>query len=155
MLSSSAELSDPLSSGRCAWLFTPQITLPILDGGRNRANLDLGLARKDVAVAEYERTIQTAFREVSERCGGKRPHSRRWREPRQKRCGLSEARYRSGTDDPPALSGCPAQRLRQSDGAGRGRDAAKDRVRYAVPGGGRRGDGDELVSPYGVPGAWQ
>ncbi|CAM3239665.1 RND transporter [Pseudomonas floridensis] len=49
-----------------AWLFTPQLNLPLFDGGRNRANLDLAQVRKQIAVAEYEKTIQRAFRETAD-----------------------------------------------------------------------------------------
>ncbi|OOB74265.1 efflux transporter outer membrane subunit [Burkholderia cenocepacia] len=48
------------------WTFAPRITLPIFAGGRNRANLDVAHARKDIAVAEYEKAVQTAFREVAD-----------------------------------------------------------------------------------------
>nr|WP_041362446.1 TolC family protein [Methylovorus sp. MP688] len=48
------------------WSFTPQLVLPIFNAGRNQASLDLAVVRKDVAVAEYEKTIQTAFREVAD-----------------------------------------------------------------------------------------
>ncbi|MFW8286952.1 TolC family protein, partial [Klebsiella pneumoniae] len=44
--SSSADLSDLFRSGQRAWSFTPQVTLPLFDGGRNRANLDLAVLRK-------------------------------------------------------------------------------------------------------------
>ena len=44
----------------------PTLTLPIFDAGRNIANLDLAEARKNIAVAEYEKTIQVAFREVAD-----------------------------------------------------------------------------------------
>ncbi len=49
-----------------AWAFTPQLTLPIFNHGRNQANLDLASVRKNISVAEYEKTIQTAFSEVSD-----------------------------------------------------------------------------------------
>ena len=58
--------SDPLFSGTSAmWNFLPSITVPIFDAGRNRSNLDLAVARRNGAVARYEKTIQTAFRDVS------------------------------------------------------------------------------------------
>ena len=44
----------------------PTLTLPIFDAGRNAANLDLAEVRKDAAVAAYEGSIQTAFREVAD-----------------------------------------------------------------------------------------
>ena len=68
----SAELSGLFRSGSLIWSFSPSVTLPIFDGGRNRANLDVSEARRNLAVADYERTIQGAFREVAdalaERC---------------------------------------------------------------------------------------
>lgn len=48
------------------WSFNPQLVLPIFNNGRNQANLDLAKVRKEVVVAEYEKTIQTAFREVAD-----------------------------------------------------------------------------------------
>lgn len=63
-------VSDAFSSlftgGTGVWTFAPRITLPIFAGGRNRANLDVANARKHIAVAEYEKTVQTAFREVAD-----------------------------------------------------------------------------------------
>ncbi|ABL64827.1 efflux transporter outer membrane subunit [Chlorobium phaeobacteroides] len=63
----SASLSDLFvtrSSG--IWSFAPQITLPIFQSGRLRANLKLAETNRDIAVAKYEKAIQTAFREVSD-----------------------------------------------------------------------------------------
>ena len=54
------------------WSFAPSITLPIFDGGRNRANLDVSEARRNLAVADYERTIQGAFREVADALADRR-----------------------------------------------------------------------------------
>ena len=62
----SAELSGLFRSGSLIWSFSPSVTLPIFDGGRNRANLDVSEARRNLAVADYERTIQGAFREVAD-----------------------------------------------------------------------------------------
>lgn len=62
----SDSLSRLFSHGSGAWLFSPQLNLPLFDGGRNRANLDLAQVRKQIAVAEYEKTIQTAFREMAD-----------------------------------------------------------------------------------------
>ena len=58
-----AGLFDP---GSAAWTFTPQLLLPIFDAGRNIANLDLAHARSNIAVAQYERAIQNAFREAAD-----------------------------------------------------------------------------------------
>jgi multidrug efflux system outer membrane protein len=62
----SNRLNGLFGSSTGAWSFAPTITLPIFTGGRNRANLDLAHIEKNVAVAQYELTIQTAFREVSD-----------------------------------------------------------------------------------------
>jgi len=62
----SAELSDLFAAGSGVWSFMPSITLPIFEGGRNLANLDLSEARRHLAVADYERTIMGAFREVAD-----------------------------------------------------------------------------------------
>jgi len=62
----SAELDGLFETGSRAWSYVPSISLPIFDGGRNRAGLDLAMVRRDLAVVSYEKTIQTAFREVSD-----------------------------------------------------------------------------------------
>jgi len=62
----SAELDGLFHPGSRAWNFLPSLSLPIFDGGRNRAGLDLAEVRRDLAVANYEKTVQTAFREVSD-----------------------------------------------------------------------------------------
>jgi multidrug efflux system outer membrane protein len=49
-----------------AWSFQPMMNLPIFDAGRIAGNVDIAEARKVIAVADYEKTIQTAFREVSD-----------------------------------------------------------------------------------------
>ncbi|WP_198674805.1 efflux transporter outer membrane subunit [Rhodoferax ferrireducens] len=62
----SAELDGLFASGSRAWSFAPSISLPIFDGGRRRASLNLAEVRRDLTVAHYESTVQTAFREVSD-----------------------------------------------------------------------------------------
>ncbi|BEP64966.1 efflux transporter outer membrane subunit (plasmid) [Variovorax sp. V213] len=64
--SSSASLSNMFTGGSRSWSFAPQISLPIFDGGANRANLDIARTDRDIYVAQYEKAIQTAFREVSD-----------------------------------------------------------------------------------------
>jgi len=64
--SSSPSLSGLFDGGSGSWSFAPQLTLPIFDAGRNRANLGLAEVRKNIAVADYEKAIQTAFREVAD-----------------------------------------------------------------------------------------
>lgn len=64
--SASSHLSDLLQSGSWGWTLAPQLLLPIFDAGRNTANLDASKAGRDIAVAQYEKSIQTAFREVAD-----------------------------------------------------------------------------------------
>jgi outer membrane protein, multidrug efflux system len=54
------------SGGSFVWKIAPQISLPIFDGGSNRANLKVAEVDRDIAVAQYEKAIQTAFREVAD-----------------------------------------------------------------------------------------
>lgn len=64
--SSSADLSSLFKAGSGSWSVMPQISLPIFDGGANQANLDSAKAAQGIAVAQYEKSIQTAFREVAD-----------------------------------------------------------------------------------------
>jgi multidrug efflux system outer membrane protein len=60
------DLAGLFKPGSFAWKFAPQITLPIFDGGSNRANRKVAEVDRDIAVAQYEKAIQTAFREVAD-----------------------------------------------------------------------------------------
>lgn len=62
----STDLSDLFESGSDTWSFTPSINLPIFQGGRLRANLDGAHAERGIALAQYERAIQSGFREVAD-----------------------------------------------------------------------------------------
>lgn len=64
--SASNALSGLFEAGSRTWSFAPQLALPIFDAGRNSGNLTLAQVRKDIAVADYEKTIQAAFREVAD-----------------------------------------------------------------------------------------
>lgn len=63
---SSAQMSGLFDGGSRSWSFVPNLSLPLFDAGRNSAGLSLAEVRKDSAVAAYEGTIQTAFREVAD-----------------------------------------------------------------------------------------
>jgi len=63
--STSPTLDTLFSAGTGAWSFVPQITTPIFDAGKNFANLDSAKASRDIAIAQYEKAIQTAFSEVA------------------------------------------------------------------------------------------
>ncbi|HXE98677.1 MAG TPA: AdeC/AdeK/OprM family multidrug efflux complex outer membrane factor [Dongiaceae bacterium] len=62
----STELSGLFKSGSFAWNFAPSISLPIFDGGSNKANLKIAEVDRDIMVARYEKAIQSAFREVAD-----------------------------------------------------------------------------------------
>ncbi len=62
----SSEFGQLFSTGQAAWLFAPRISMPIFDAGRTYTSLKLAKIRNNIAVANYEKTIQTAFREVSD-----------------------------------------------------------------------------------------
>lgn len=64
--SASSELSGLFGNGSWGWTLAPQLVLPVFDMGRNQANLDATHASQKIAVAQYEKAIQTAFREVAD-----------------------------------------------------------------------------------------
>ncbi len=68
----SAELGGLFDGGSLAWTFSPRITLPLFDGGRRELNLSLTEARRDMAVASYEKTVQAAFRDVNDALSARR-----------------------------------------------------------------------------------
>ncbi|MBX3605983.1 MAG: efflux transporter outer membrane subunit [Piscinibacter sp.] len=98
----SGELAGLFKSGSFAWSFAPQLLQPVFDAGRNRANLALSETNRDLAVAQYERAIQTAFREVADALAGRATLAeqvlaqRRQLEAEQARSALTELRYRNG-----------------------------------------------------------
>lgn len=63
---SSAKLGNLFEGASRAWSFGPDISIPIFTAGQNQANLDVAKADRDIAVATYEKAIQTAFREVAD-----------------------------------------------------------------------------------------
>lgn len=98
----SSEFSGLFDSGSKAWAFSPQITLPIFDAGRNIAGLDSAKAGREIAVAQYEKSIQTAFREVADALAGRATLGEQVRAQRAQadaeavRFKLSDMRYRNG-----------------------------------------------------------
>ena len=82
--------------------FAPQITLPIFDAGANQANLEVSQANRDIAVAQYERSIQVAFREVADALAGRATYGEQLRAQQaqtaaeQKRADLAQLRFSNG-----------------------------------------------------------
>jgi len=101
--SASAELSGLFEGGSSTWVFMPQLVLPIFDAGRREANLDLAEVRRDAAVAEYERTIQGAFRDVADALSAQHwlaqqlAIQRRALAAQQERARLAQMRYDRGS----------------------------------------------------------
>jgi len=98
----STALSGLFDAGSMSWSFTPQLALPIFDAGRNRGNLDLAVVRRDLAVTDYERTIQTAFREAADALVARGTleeqveAQRLVREAQADRLNLADQRFRAG-----------------------------------------------------------
>jgi multidrug efflux system outer membrane protein len=61
-----ASLANLFAPGTAVWSFVPTITVPIFEGGANRAGLDYAKAQDRIAVAQYEKAVQTAFRETAD-----------------------------------------------------------------------------------------
>jgi multidrug efflux system outer membrane protein len=69
--SASTSLSGLFKSGTWGWAIAPQAVLPIFTGGRNEAGLDSAQVNRDIAIAQYDKAIQTAFREVNDALAGR------------------------------------------------------------------------------------
>jgi NodT family efflux transporter outer membrane factor (OMF) lipoprotein len=98
----SSQLSGLFKSGSFGWTFAPSVVLPIFDYGRNTANLGAASAGRDIAVAQYEKSIQVAFREVSDALAGQATFAEQLRAQRAvaaaeaERFNLSDLRYKNG-----------------------------------------------------------
>jgi len=101
--SASPQLSGLFKSGTYGWTFAPQAILPLFDFGRTRAGVEGARAQRDIAVAQYEKSIQTAFREVADALAGQATYSEQLRAQQAvaaaetDRFNLSDLRYRNGT----------------------------------------------------------
>ena len=82
--------------------FQPAISLPLFDGGRLAAGVDIAEARKVIAVAEYEKAIQQAFREVADSLSARSSLSKQLKaavsneKSQAKRLEIAQARYSAG-----------------------------------------------------------
>jgi multidrug efflux system outer membrane protein len=98
----SAELSGLFKSGTWALTGTASLVQTIFDSGRNQANLDVAKVNRDIAVAQYEKAIQTAFREVSDSLAGRATLGEQLRaqtaqtNAAQISFNLADLRYRNG-----------------------------------------------------------
>jgi multidrug efflux system outer membrane protein len=102
--SESASIGSLFAGGSGVWSFAPTITLPIFDGGANRGNLDYAKAQDRIDVANYEKAIQTAFREVADALAQRGTIAERLRALRAdvaaagESLHLTEALYARGSD---------------------------------------------------------
>lgn len=60
----SDSLSGLFDEGRTAWSFSPSVSIPIFDAGRVQAGIDSAKVKRDIAVAQYDKAIQVAFKDV-------------------------------------------------------------------------------------------
>jgi multidrug efflux system outer membrane protein len=94
-------LATLFSSGG-AWSFLPSLTMPLFDGGRAASGVDLAQARKVVAVADYEKTIQAAFRDVADLMSSRTTLARQYRSvenqvrSQERLLQMARARYGAG-----------------------------------------------------------
>lgn len=97
---SSSQLSNLFKNS--VWSFAPSLVQPLFDAGRNRANLAQARAQRDIATAQYEKAVQSAFREVADALAGRatlgeqRGAQAAQVDAEARRLALAEERYRAG-----------------------------------------------------------
>ena len=100
----SGHLSDLFKDTAGTWNFAPAIALPIFDYGTRRANVKIAQVDRDLAVASYEKSIQSAFREVSDsltlraRLNEQIDAQLSLVKSLEATYGLADARYKAGID---------------------------------------------------------
>lgn len=103
--SGSRELDGLFGSSSSTWSFIPLVRLPIFDGGRNRAGVQVAEANQRIAIAQYEKAVQTAFRETADVLADRAQWDERLAAQTsmvaatQKAFDLSEARFKAGVDN--------------------------------------------------------
>jgi multidrug efflux system outer membrane protein len=97
-------LSGLFKAGSAAWAFAPSVTVPIFEGGALQANLDVAKIQKDIGIAQYEKVIQIAFREVADGLAARGTYDdqlaaqQRYTGAQQRRLDLANMRYKNGVD---------------------------------------------------------
>ncbi|MGA9522643.1 MAG: efflux transporter outer membrane subunit [Myxococcaceae bacterium] len=101
---SSPDLGSLFAGSAFTWNFIPRLNLPIFQGGALKANLDVAEISKRIEIAEYERAIQAAFRDVADALVtretiGKQLEAQKARvAAEERRYQLAEMRYRAGIE---------------------------------------------------------
>ncbi|WP_129587782.1 efflux transporter outer membrane subunit [Herbaspirillum robiniae] len=102
--SMSSTLGGLFATGSGAWSFAPSVSLPIFSGGANQANLDAARVQKSIAVAQYEKAIQAAFKEVADGLAARGTYDdqlaaqQRFASAQQRRLELAQLMYDNGAD---------------------------------------------------------
>lgn len=100
----SATLGGLFAAGSSAWSFVPSLIAPIFNAGANQASLDVAKVQKDIGVAQYEKAVQTAFREVSDGLAARGTYDdqlaaqQRYTDAQQRRLELANMLYTNGID---------------------------------------------------------
>jgi multidrug efflux system outer membrane protein len=100
----STQLASLFSGAHSAWTLAPQLAQPIFTAGRLKNNVKLTEAQREQALVQYEKTIQTAFAEVSnsliahQRTSESRAKQEELVYALQDRLRLAYIRYRGGVD---------------------------------------------------------
>ncbi|MFA6962020.1 MAG: efflux transporter outer membrane subunit [Opitutaceae bacterium] len=100
----SADLSGLFKNGSGSWSFAPSITVPIFAAGRNKAQLQVAWVEQRIEIANYEKAIQTAFREISDALAVRASIDTQVSAQQarvaaaQRRYDLSDQRYQAGVD---------------------------------------------------------
>ncbi|KKC99758.1 efflux transporter outer membrane subunit [Photobacterium halotolerans] len=100
----SQDVRNLVGSGYETWSIAPQVTLPIFQGGRLDAELELAKVRKSTSIAEYEKAIQIAFKEVADGLVGSETYKlqttaqERVVSAAERRTKLSDLRYKAGME---------------------------------------------------------
>ena len=101
----SAKLTDLFTGPSATWSFSPQITVPIFDVGGTRGKLAVSKIGKQIEIANYEKAIQNAFREVADALAVRSILDEKLKaqelllNAEQKRFDLTTARYQQGVDN--------------------------------------------------------
>jgi len=100
----SSQLSELFQAGSGVWSFSPQVTLPIFTGGQTMADLAAAKISKRIEIANYQKAIQTAFREVADALAAASTYAQQIEgeeklvATQQRRFDLATLRYRQGED---------------------------------------------------------
>ncbi len=100
----STDLSDLFKSGGFAWSLGPSLDIPIFDWGTRKANIKISETDQQIALSDYEKSIQSAFREVNDalavrqNIGDRLAAQRRLVDATNTTYRLSNARFRAGID---------------------------------------------------------